>query len=173
MYLYRNRRRGRGKFGSTHPNFHGKQDRSHFASELGETCEIRGFPTQNPFCIQIAGKIWGLKLIQKFKVTTKMSSSSSFEVHNRWRNLDAGLSNSATNRSSRMEAYGISHVGGFCRGKAEYYNGEKIAKCHCQESCRIVSSWTAANPSRRFHGCRNYGVMRPSKCLNFNNLCNG
>ena len=102
-----------------------------------------------------------------------MSSSSSFEMHNKWRNLGSCSSSSTTNRSSRNETYGSSYVEGFSRGKAEYYNGEEIVKCHCQESCKIVYSWTAANPSRRFHGCRNYGVIGLAKCLNFNNFCNG
>ena len=45
------------------------------------------------------------------------------------------------------------------RGKDEYYNGDLVVRCRCLEECRVVTSWTEANPSRRFHGCKNYGVL--------------
>ena len=44
-------------------------------------------------------------------------------------------------------------------GNEEYYNGDKIVWCHCFEQCGIVIACMEANPSRRFHGCRNYGVI--------------
>nr|XP_027074255.1 uncharacterized protein LOC113698584 [Coffea arabica] len=61
------------------------------------------------------------------------------QVHKTFKK-DWRSSSSATNQSARNETYGSSHVRQFSRGKADYYNGEEIVECYCQESCKIVSS---------------------------------
>ena len=78
--------------------------------------------------------------------------------------MDEGSSSLATNGDLRNRTYHTSTVGGFSGEKFENYTEDARVECHCREVCKIVSSWTTANPSRRFYGCRNYGVCAQLEC---------
>ncbi|XP_027183955.1 uncharacterized protein LOC113782254 [Coffea eugenioides] len=79
-------------------------------------------------------------------------------MHSR-KNWDKASSSSASDQfiNTVKGSNGSETGNSIYEGNEKYYSGDNIVRCYCQEQCRIVTAWTEANPSRRFHGCRNYG----------------
>lgn len=95
----------------------------------------------------------------------QVSVQSRFNKMHQRKSYTYGASSPSSSQQSRHEGEEGGQSPGLRRGKFEFYNGDEMVFCDCQEPYRRVTSWTLSNPGRRFHGCKNYGT--PNACKYF------